>query len=840
MPPGVIKPHSILDYVPRNAPGVALFDEMLDSAGQIRPHWKNVAHTLVQMGVGDLEVRASQSRRILHDNGVAYNVYTDPEGTQRPWQFDPVPLCLSASEWKGIETALIQRAELFNHILSDVYGPQDLLAEGALPLALVYANNGYLRPAVRVPVPGERRLVLYAADIARSPNGRWWVIADRTQAPSGMGYALENRIVMSRIFPERFRTGEIRRLSDFFQTQHQTLAELSPKSEGEPRVVLLTPGPYNETYFEHAYMARYLGYPLVQGADLMVRDTKVFVKTLGGLQQVDVILRRVDDDYCDPLELRSDSLLGVPGLLHAIRSGNVTVANPLGSSLVQCPALRAFLPGLCRKLLKQELLMPSIATWWCGHASEREYVLKNLGDLIVQKAFDHPGAVIDRQKLSNEQLARLIKEQGEFYAAQEDVILSQAPVYHEGKLEPRSTVLRVFLAYANGSYYVMPGALARVAQEASGHAVTSMQQGGGSKDTWVEAEPGSQPPTAAIQSAPVELRRGGSDLPSRMADNLYWLGRYAERAEFTARLFRAIVNRATLEQSAEDFADTIPAARTLGAFAQFQWGAALASNRNIAESGWLMAIYDPHAPGSLRSTVARLYKIATMLRDRISNDTWRILNQLHDDLSLSSSPRSTSETLLSLNSIIISLSAFNGMANENMTRGPGWRFLDLGRRLERSTYSARAILETLNDTNHPTLGSFEVLLEIFDTTITYRSKYFGIHAEAILDLVLADEDNPRSLASQLVRMLDHLAELPREDAAGYKLPEERLILRALSEIRLVDFGLRTDSFNGLRGLLRQIENAIKECSDLITVRYFTHVRTFSADRNMPPPLPAAV
>ena len=471
----------------------------------------------------------------------------------RPWNLDAIPLMIPPSEWSQLEAGLIQRARLLNLILADLYGPQQLLRGGQIPPALVFANPGFWRPCHGVRVSGNTYLHLLAVDLARGPDGEWWVISDRTQAPSGAGYSLENRIVMAETFPDLFREFQVKRLASFFRSFRDTLLRLSPVTRDNPRVVLLTPGPFNETYFEHSYLARYLGFTLVQGGDLTVRDSRVFLKTLEGLKPVDVILRRVDDSFCDPIELRSDSFLGVAGLVEAVRAGNVTVANALGSGLIETSAFMPFFPGLSRRMLGEDLKLPSVATWWCGQPEALRYVLDNLDFLVIKPAFPSKGMEpVFGGKLGADERSRLIariRESPHEFAGQELLNLSTVPVWSEEHgLTPRRVVLRVYLAAAGDSWVVMPGGLARVSPSID-TPVVSMQRGGGSKDTWVLSD--GPVDTFSLQrprDVPVELNRGVvSDLPSRAADHIFWLGRYAERSEHLARVLRCILIRLTGE-----------------------------------------------------------------------------------------------------------------------------------------------------------------------------------------------------------------------------------------------------------------------------------------------------
>ncbi|MEW6306774.1 MAG: circularly permuted type 2 ATP-grasp protein, partial [Verrucomicrobiota bacterium] len=431
------------------APAAGVFDEFLLADGSVRPHGGTFLKEIEALGAEELRRRADTCRRMVHEQGITYNVYGDPSGVERLWQLDPIPFLISPEEWAALETALVQRAMLLNRILADCYGPQELIRSGWLPPGLVFAQPDFLRPCHGIRTPHDTFLHFYAADLARSPDGRWWVVSDRTQIPTGAGYALANRLVTSRILPEPFRDCHVHRLAGFFRDLQESLARLASRHADNPRVVLLTPGPYNETYFEHAYLARYLGYSLVEGQDLTVRDDRVFLKTLSGLEPVDVIFRRVDDDFCDPLELRNDSMLGVPGLVEALRAGNVAVANALGSGLLQSPAFLAFLPGLGKHLLGEELKIPSIATWWCGQKSARQYVLEHLDDLFVKPAFRSaargmtPGAAFTERE--REALRKRIQFQPHLFIGQERIELSTAPSWHGNGLAPRPVGLRVYL-----------------------------------------------------------------------------------------------------------------------------------------------------------------------------------------------------------------------------------------------------------------------------------------------------------------------------------------------------------------------------------------------------------
>ena len=808
-----------------------VFDECLSPSGGVRPQWGKFAASFNHLGREELALRWDNARRIIREHGVTYNVYGDPQGMDRPWELDMVPLLIGAEEWRRLEAGLIQRAHLLNLILTDLYGPQRLLRDGLIPPALVFANPAFLRPCHGLRTPRGIYLHLLGADVARSPDGQWWVLADRSQAPSGAGYALENRIVLSRILPDEFRDCQVQRLASFFQLGRDTLRGLAPRQVDNPHVVLLTPGPFNETYFEHAYLARYLGFTLVEGGDLTVRDQRVFLKTLEGLQPVDVILRRVDDTFCDPVELRSDSFLGVPGLVQAARAGHVTVANALGSGLAESPALLAFLPGLCRRLLGEELKLPSVATWWCGQAKEQQLVIERLEQMVIKPAFARPqrepffgGRLPEAQRVA---LIEAMRSRPYAYVGQEQVQLSTAPVWMNQRLEPRRVAVRAYVAATADGFIAMPGGLTRVSSSAE-NPVVSMQSGGGSKDTWVMSDaPVSSMSLLTPTGQPVSVARVATELPSRVADNLFWLGRYVERLEGTLRMLRCVVVRLADESGGEGSPE-------LTALGQVLCGVKLLPERFLQrvrlkelELEILQLIYQPQRPGSARELLGRIRGIASMVRDRFSADTWRILNQLQADTRTRPGRLPLANSLTMLNTLIVDLGAFSGMEMENMTRGHGWRFLDLGRRLERAANLIQLVRAALDPEIH-TAPLLEPLLEMADSVMTYRRRYFAqAQLSPVLDLLLADGTNPRSLSFQLRALTEHAANLPRDPQAPALLSEQRrlaLLTRKLRKSDLPALALRHEAGETevLPHWLGDILEGLWALSDDLTHYYFSH------------------
>jgi len=822
---------------PGYVPPAGGYDEAADPARRPRPHWQPLFAALDDLGPSELARRWRDAQHLIRDNGVTYNVYGDPRGIARPWQLDPVPLVIAPGEAAHVEAGLVQRATLLELVLADLYGPQRLLRDGLIPPELVYPNPGFLRPCHGVRLPAGRYLHLYAANLGRSADGRWHVLGDRTQAPSGTGYALENRIVMTRTLPEAFRDCRVHRLALFFQALRDTLRSIAPRNRDNPRIVLLTPGPYNETYFEHAYLARYLGYTLVEGGDLTVRDNRVFLKVLGGLQQVDVIFRRLDDDFCDPLELRPDSFLGVPGLMHAVRSGNVAVANALGTGVLETPALLAYLPRLCRALLGEDLRLDSVPTWWCGDPDALGYVLPRLADMVVKPVFlstrmepifpgewtrEHQGVIADK-----------IRARPRDFVAQARIDLSTTPVLYGGQLVPRKMVLRTYLAADRGGFTVMPGGLTRVSAAADAM-VVSMQRGGGSKDTWVLAAGAVSDFSLLSAGGRVPLTRAGGDLPSRAADNLFWLGRYAERAEGTTRLLRGIVVRLAERSGVADVPELTALLRTLALHCA-PHPVAPGTGAGDPNSYLRPAVFDLSNPGSLGSDVRALRRVAGIVRDLISIDMWRVVNGLGDfpaDPAAAYGPDgpTPADVLDLLNRTVITLAAFGGLAAESMTRGEGWRFLDLGRRLDRSLHMIALLKGTLVRPPAQEGPVLDAVLEVADSGMTYRRRYLSsLRAEAVLDLLVFDETNPRSLASQLAALEDDVNHLPRPARGAGRAPEQRFALAALNSVRLAEAEKLAVVQDGTRPalaeLLDHVSGWLPILSDAITQQYLSHLQT---------------
>ena len=801
------------------------FDELASTS--LRAHWSLFAAHAGPLSGELLSHRQTRIARQIHENGVAYNVYAAAAGPARPWGLDVLPLVLPAGEWETLTRGLRQRARLLNAMAADLYGDQRLLQEGLVPSSLVLAHPGFLRACHGVTPPIGVFLHQAAFDLAHGPDGQWWVVGTRAQAPSGTGYALENRVTVSRLFPDAFRDLRVHMLASFFRVLQGTLLSGAP-SEGEPpRVVLLTPGPYNETYFEQAYLARYLGFTLVEGGDLAVRDDRVYLKTLSGLRRVHAILRRLDDDFCDPLELRADSTLGVPGLVQAWRAGQVLIANAFGTGVLESPGLFGFLPAASRRLLGEEMMLPSVATWWCGEPAALEDGARRLDEMVIKPAF--PDRALEPvfggalgPAARDEWLGRL-RSSPERYCLQERLPLSHAPVWNAGRLESRAMMLRVFLvADGRGDYQVMPGGLCRIAGEA--RHVVSGQYGGSSKDTWVLSDD----PVEAFSLLPGRLQpddieRAPRPLSSRAGEGLFWLGRYAERSENVARLLRAVLTRLP-DRDALPARLHPPIVRTcvqhglLQGSAEEHIGAPHRLERDL-----ILGMFDRDEARSLAYNVGQTVRVAGTVRERLSTDNWRLLNRL---IRAFSEPPELAEGLAEglelTDKAIVSLVAVGGLELAHMTRDDGWRCLGLGRLIERLLYVTGTAAEVLasGDADEPAL--LEWLLDLSDSLTTYRARYMRPPEWLpVADLLLFDRNNPRSAAFQLAKLANQVRLLP-EAGLSERVGRIDAALAACREAQEPG-RLFLSNRDALLAFLRDSQDLASGLSEALTLRYFSHV-----------------
>ncbi|MEO7311735.1 MAG: circularly permuted type 2 ATP-grasp protein, partial [Chitinophagaceae bacterium] len=651
------------------------YDEMLGKDGTLRPHWNSLFESFNQLGQEEIQNRNNEISRLLKENGVTYNTFNGNAVINRDWNVDAIPLLISKDEWEKTETALIQRAELLNLLLQDIYGDQRLVKNGILPLELIYNHTGFLRQCAGIKFPGKHSLVLYSADLARSPDGKLWIISDRTQAPSGSGYALENRNVMNRVLPELFSGITVRHISPWFDTLRNSLNELGSRQHQNPGIVILTPGPGNETYFEHSYLSSQLGYTLVQGNDLMVKNNFVWLKTLGGLEKVDVIIRRIDDEYCDPLELKQDSQLGVAGLLQVMRRGNVSIANPPGSSILENPGMMPFLGNIAKYFFGTGLLMPAIASWWCGQPKELKYVLDNIQSLVIKRIYrgNNRSTSVDGASMSQSQLSVLkqqINQNPFLYVGQEKIGLSSTPSLVNGKIEPRKTIFRGFLVSNGYSYTAMAGGLSRTSSDALNF-IVSNQSGGSSKDTWIiSPEPAFNlnVPKKNIDAVPVPAK---GVLPSHTAENLFWVGRYTERLLGNARFHRTVIqfiaggNKLMMDNDIQTGQILLKALTHY----TFTYPGFIDADEQTLQKPWpeiTDILFNESREGSLKYDFNLFLRAVHAARDHWSMDTWRVLRGMEEEWAVlkdMSSPGFLKMQHL-LDSLVTSVVAFIGMNRE--------------------------------------------------------------------------------------------------------------------------------------------------------------------------------
>jgi len=828
-------PHPLDSYRTRSG----YYDEYVDDKGKPRDHWQTVSKLFKNLTPEELAVRDKQLKRIVKDNGITYNVYSENEAESRPWVMNMLPMVLGGAEMRELESSLGQRAELFNRVFKDLYGPQQLVKDGLLPSYLAFSNPHFLRACHNWSNQAENPVHLYVADLARAPDGRWWVLSDRLEAASGLGYALENRLLSSRVFPSILRQLGVRTLDHFLSNLCGSYEALAPNNRDNPRVVMLTPGPANETYFEQSFLARNLGYSLVEGADLTVRDNRVFLKTISGVKEIDVLLRRVDSDWCDPLELNSHSLLGVPGLLDAMRERRVAIANQLGAGALESAAFSAFMPSLARHFFGEDLKVPSVATWWCGQPKEADYVKENLHRLVLKPTFRtlNNWQAVFGPNLSEsglERWRRRLTERPMDFTAQELVDQGTTPVYENGRLEARHFLLRVYLHPGKDGWSMMPGGLARIASEKDSVQV-SMQQGGESKDVWVLLdEQDSKRDVVTLRGGPMrQIRRGSFDLPSRVADNFFWLGRYVERTEGMTRVLQMILSSILGETESSDNNTIAP---FLGYFMDDKSVAELMD----AKSGQLkmdqvmrrlaLQIRDRRNVESLVSNIHNLQRTAFKVKERLSAQTWQELQRLNELGRVAATQRKVDdeETLLVLEDTLRIIAGFSGLTMENMTRGQNWLFLELGRRIERTL----VLIHLLNAAFERDCGNEEnvlgKVLRCADSSMTYRRRYLtNLNMASTLDLLIMENTNPRSLVFQSEMIRERLNHLPHHLIRTSPNQIDQFALAVHSRIGLADMDtlLKVDKSgerSAFQAFANNLKNDLYKLAMQIEQYYFAH------------------
>lgn len=805
-------------------------DLMVSAKQRGSTHWDEMMKGLAVVADGDLANLETQVAKEAADIGMAFRL--PDEDDERAWPLCSVPLLIEPAEWLGIEAGLIQRADLLEALVADIHGKQTLIRDDALPASAITGSQAFWREAIGVEPPGGYQLRFLAADIGRGPDGEWRVLADHCSTPAGAGYALENRIAMSRATGNLYGERNVLRMADFFASFRDGLSASAERLA--PRIGLLTPGRYNSSYPEQAHLARYLGILLVEGADLDVRDDKLYVRTIEGLKRLDVLWRRLDARFLDPLAFDVDSQIGTPGLFDAYLAGNLVMANGPGVGVLESPALAAFLPRLARRVLGEDLKIPNTATWWCGQPAERQMVLERMGEMVIEPAFsataprglEHGAAILGSRMspTAREDLLTALAIRPQDYVGREVVHLSTTPSFNGTQLEPRPFTVRVFLARdRQGTWRVMPGGFARLSNTGDVRAAV-MGQGAFSADVCVLSDAPVAPTTLIRDPGGTQVRRHSGALPSRAADSLFWLGRYVERGKNTTRVIRAalggstVSDLATRSQSAVRHLDDM----------LITWGAGATAFK--AAKGKLTPIRLCQAAldgrdevGSARSIALAVRGIAEGVRDRLSPDLWRLIDDLYRPArdKVAGSVNLMDRTVRLLDRF----TALGGLAGEYMVRGPGWRVYDLGRQLERATTTSRMV-RTFTGEDYTT-DHLSILLDLADNQVSYRSRYqSGFTRDPVRDLVALDPLNPRSLSFQINLMLDHVRELPvlRQDG----MPEEPLTLATgLAAMISTAQAATLDS-----DFLLALDDALMKLSDAIARRYFLQGSVDARDKTV--------
>ena len=805
-------------------------DELRDASGALRPAWARFAALMPAPPAGldvpaDLDRRVEQVAAQLRHDGVTHNVFDEHGVASRPWSLELLPLLIEPADWLAIEAGVAQRADLLERVLADLYGPQRLLHEGLLPPALLLRHPGYLRPMTGVAPSGGQRLHIVAFDLARGPEGRWWVVAQRTQVPSGLGYVMHNRLVVSRQFPDAFRELRVQHIASSYRRLLDTVEAKARDVAGgaTPRIVLLTPGPYSETYFEHAYLARYLGLPLAEGGDLTVRGDRLYLKTVEGLEPVHGLLRRLDDDFCDPLELRPDSTLGVPGLLQAVRAGSVVMANALGSAFLESPAVQGFLPGIAQYLLGQGLSLPALPTWWCGEVAAWRDARGQLDDKVLRSTFPRGGRTSQVHGPADVR----VDQDPDAWTVQARLRFSRAPIWGGNALAPRPTMVRVYaIADNHGGWHVLPGGMTRVARREDSS--VSMQRGGSSLDTWVLTDGpvdtfSMLPPRLQVDDI-INRRRPVS---SRTGENLFWLGRYTERTEQLVRLARATLLLIDADADADDALQRAVSAMAVSSGLAPVGVPSLAKAPHLFERALLAGLDDARGASSIAYNLQALARASQALRERLSSEQWGLIRTMGEAFTsaLEAPPGElpqVAQVLPALDLLAMQLAAVTGAQSDRMTRDHGWRLLTVGRMLERLIGMSTRLAAMLDEGALANAAGTDLLLELFDSAITFRARYQR-HEDllALADLLVIDTSNPRAFGGVLRRLRTELRKLPG--------PPE-FLRSLLDQLPAEGAGVTLESLRDaddaqiattLRSLTARLANTALALADQIGTRYFT-------------------
>ncbi len=812
------------------------FDEAVDTSGAARLHWKAFSEAFGALSADEQAQRQERLRRLVLENGIAHDLFAEP-GSRQPWSIDLIPIMISAGEWAQLERGLIQRAALYDLIAKDIYGQQTLLRTSKIPPRLVFSDPAFLH-ACREPKPGAHLINFFAADLIRDPGGSWRIIDVHAETPAGIGFALANRLLHGQLMGDIFRVCGGKRLASYFQQLQSEL--LSRIERDDPLITLLTPGPRHEDYFSHAYLSRYLGFQLVEGGDLRVIGSRVYMKTLEGLKPIDLMIRCVQGSQCDPLELDPNGFAGPVGLVQALRKNQRMLINFLGTAVIQNRGLAPSLPQIAKALMGQDLIIEDTQRRWLGDMDARAFVFAHPERFVIRHAHEgtgRPGRAeqgIMPDRLSGRELDSLRFEldvSGQNYVAEERHDCATAPSWTPGGLQARPFAMRVYVSAVDGDYRVMPGGLAMSLDGTPGVAMSAMD--GHSRDVWVCSEEKTSLPHITLMRPAGEVAhvlRAGTGLRSRIADNLYWLGRYGERADWVMRLMRGALSRADDTQTGGT-GDGGPKALEL-ILLKDQPPVSLpplGSDAKAIEQAVRLLMTAPGRTYSVPGLKNNMLRVGSIVRERLSLEVWRTLLRFSNIGSPQPQEIADPVQLLDrLNAGIVTIASLNGLTAENMTRNFGWRFQDMGRRIERALNLAELLLTLFGESpkeEEETARLFFVL-NVADSTITFRQRYlFAPILSLVLDLLMVDETNPRGIGFQLCRISEHLDALPQASQHAPHNEEQRQILELLTRVRLAKVSSLAHPGPGeerteLQELLSHLISGLPKLSEAITRRYF--------------------
>ena len=827
---------SILEGYNLKAP----FDEVFDKKKQIRPYWQEIVDGIDKAGLELLQEKQEDIDWHIEDNGVTYNIYDNHEKSgSRAWNMDPIPFVISENEWAEISKGVAQRAKLLNLIFKDLYSNQNLIKDNIIPAEVVYGHKGYALEAFDFGFKKDFELYFYATDMARGPDGKMWIINDRTQAPSGLGYAIENRLTMNSIAQELYPNVITKKLYSFVEDFKSLLLKLSGGDLS--KAALLTPGPHNETYFEHAYLSSFLQINLVQGDDLLSKNGSLWLKSLSGLKQINTLLRRVDDRYCDPLELKSDSQLGVSGLVDSMRQEKLCMVNPIGSAILENVGLNPFMEKISQYFLKEKLILPQIATWWCGQKKELAFVLANIDKLIIKK-IDRTEKiqVIFGRRLTlqeRENVKKMVLSAPHHYVAQEEISFSTIPYFSHAKVEPRNAVIRAFAIKKEEDFSVMDGGLVRVSASQDSLLVSS-QKGGSSKDLWILSSEDESVNVPNFIKYTHYVETSIDKIPTPKAENLFWLGRYLSRCISTTRLISHVVKKITnfyryevatpkeaqqiLQNSLTHMTMTYPGFLDLLKKESLQ---------RFPMSEISSVIKDKNRVGSLSFSFAMLANTHMNLKDLLAFESSKLFDKMQKEWHLFIGRQNDSTLAIAgeLDQFLIYLMAYKELVKESIFKEQGLIIYDIGYKIESALLlisKARSMLCM----HLPKMVSHDVLegmLNSMESFNAYRAHYrSSMSLESVVEFLILNPLFPKSLKYITDELLKEFKLLPK--AKNYLTSYEKAIVQAQELLQSIDLKkiMQIDEQEGVYEefdtLLTNLSQLYMECSNEFSNTYFTH------------------